>query len=67
MNGNCHLKLADFGLARLYNENQSKIIAMTEYVTTRWYRAPEVLVGMSSRGVSTRCALILKYCRLEYL
>jgi serine/threonine protein kinase len=30
----------------VYNDsNDSKILAMTEYVTTRWYRAPEVLVG----------------------
>ncbi len=46
VNGDCHLKIADFGLARIYNQtNDTKIIAMTEYVTTRWYRAPEVLVG----------------------
>jgi serine/threonine protein kinase len=46
VNSDCQLKIADFGLARIYNEqNNSKIVAMTEYVTTRWYRAPEVLVG----------------------
>lgn len=46
VNADCCLKLADFGLARLYTERScSKIIAMTEYVTTRWYRAPEILVG----------------------
>ena len=46
VNGDCCLKVADFGLARVYNDsNDSKILAMTEYVTTRWYRAPEVLVG----------------------
>ena len=47
VNSDCLLKLADFGLARYYNENinDSKIMAMTEYVTTRWYRAPEILVG----------------------
>jgi len=40
------LKLADFGLARLYfAENDRKIAPMTEYVTTRWYRAPEIIVG----------------------
>lgn len=48
VNGDCTLKVADFGLSRLYNEyNETKIMAMTEYVTTRWYRAPEVLVGWS--------------------
>ena len=46
VNSKYELKIADFGLARLYTkEDESKIAAMTEYVTTRWYRAPEVLVG----------------------
>lgn len=46
VNCNCLLKIADFGLARVYNDrNDTKIVAMTEYVTTRWYRAPEILVG----------------------
>lgn len=35
------LKLCDFGFARLLN-NQ---VTMTDYVATRWYRAPELLVG----------------------
>jgi mitogen-activated protein kinase 7 len=43
VNGDCTLKVADFGLARVYKEtNDTKMLAMTEYVTTRWYRAPEV-------------------------
>lgn len=46
VNTNCQLKIADFGLARVYNAtNERRIAAMTEYVTTRWYRAPEVIVG----------------------
>ena len=46
VNSNCQLKIADFGLARVYSpDNENKIVAMTEYVTTRWYRAPEVIVG----------------------
>jgi serine/threonine protein kinase len=53
VNGNCLLKLADFGLARIYDgSNSSKIIAMTEYITTRWYRAPEILVGWSNYGAA---------------
>lgn len=51
VNGNCTLKVADFGLSRIYNEsNQTKMLAMTEYVTTRWYRAPEILVGFPIYG-----------------
>lgn len=46
VNEDCHIKIADFGLARLYDEtNNTRITVMTEYVTTRWYRAPEIIVG----------------------
>eukprot|EP00439_Symbiodinium_sp_Y106_P030992 s1927_g3.t1 len=38
VNGNCDLKICDFGLAREF-----QTCPMTEYVCTRWYRAPEVL------------------------
>ncbi|KAF4651148.1 hypothetical protein FOZ61_010744 [Perkinsus olseni] len=43
----CDLKICDFGLARLAEEGSralpGTVGAMTEYVCTRWYRAPEVL------------------------
>jgi serine/threonine protein kinase len=49
VNSNCCLKIADFGLSRIVNPlNNTKTASMTEYVTTRWYRAPEVLVGWHS-------------------
>lgn len=49
MNADCTLKLADFGLARLYrSDGPEGVTAITDYVTTRWYRAPEVIVGWSS-------------------
>ncbi|CAB4064544.1 ICK [Lepeophtheirus salmonis] len=35
-----NVKIADFGLAREIRSNQ----AFTDYVSTRWYRAPEVLL-----------------------
>ncbi|XP_077022706.1 mitogen-activated protein kinase 15 isoform X2 [Tamandua tetradactyla] len=47
LDANCLVKLCDFGLARslshlpLGPEGQ----ALTEYVATRWYRAPEVLLS----------------------
>jgi len=40
-NEDCTVKLADFGLARV----QQKWDDMTEYVATRWYRAPEVILS----------------------
>lgn len=43
INGDCTLRVADFGLARVYSNGNGgkKIAPMTDYVTTRWYRAPE--------------------------
>ncbi|KAK5670691.1 serine/threonine protein kinase, CMGC, CDC2/CDK subfamily [Batrachochytrium dendrobatidis] len=38
-----HLKIADFGLARAYVENDTK--GYTNMVVTRWYRPPELLMG----------------------
>ncbi|XAR59803.1 Mitogen-activated protein kinase [Bertholletia excelsa] len=43
LNANCDLKICDFGLARPSSENEF----MTEYVVTRWYRAPELLLNSS--------------------
>jgi len=43
LNANCDLKIIDFGLARPASENEF----MTEYVVTRWYRAPELLLNSS--------------------
>lgn len=51
VNSTCLLKLADFGLSKLcIGDNFSRIPPMTDYVTTRWYRAPEVLVGWPCYG-----------------
>ncbi|XP_022948704.1 mitogen-activated protein kinase homolog NTF6-like [Cucurbita moschata] len=41
LNANCDLKICDFGLARTTSETDF----MTEYVVTRWYRAPELLLN----------------------
>ncbi|KAK3227875.1 hypothetical protein Dsin_007737 [Dipteronia sinensis] len=41
LNSNCDLKIGDFGLARTTSETDF----MTEYVVTRWYRAPELLLN----------------------
>ncbi|XP_051150986.1 mitogen-activated protein kinase homolog NTF3-like isoform X2 [Andrographis paniculata] len=49
INANCDLKICDFGLARI---NNSKGQFMTEYVVTRWYRAPELLLCCDNYGTS---------------
>eukprot|EP00441_Pelagodinium_beii_P021837 CAMPEP_0197664388 /NCGR_PEP_ID=MMETSP1338-20131121/58606_1 /TAXON_ID=43686 ORGANISM="Pelagodinium beii, Strain RCC1491" /NCGR_SAMPLE_ID=MMETSP1338 /ASSEMBLY_ACC=CAM_ASM_000754 /LENGTH=370 /DNA_ID=CAMNT_0043243015 /DNA_START=182 /DNA_END=1294 /DNA_ORIENTATION=- len=43
VNSNCDLKICDFGLARVRFADKAWVCPMTEYVCTRWYRAPEVL------------------------
>mmetsp|Transcript_16446 Transcript_16446/g.23039 ORF Transcript_16446/g.23039 Transcript_16446/m.23039 type:complete len:450 (+) Transcript_16446:57-1406(+) len=40
VNRNCHIRICDFGLAR---DIQTSSAQMTQYVVTRWYRAPEVI------------------------
>ncbi|CAD8100644.1 unnamed protein product [Paramecium sonneborni] len=42
----CQIKLADFGLARMVGSHDSDIL--TDYVATRWFRAPEILLGSKS-------------------
>jgi mitogen-activated protein kinase 1/3 len=41
LNSNCDLKICDFGLARGFKSGGDN--EWTEYVVTRWYRAPEVM------------------------
>jgi mitogen-activated protein kinase 15 len=49
LNSECLMKVADFGLARsiaaLEKEAGGAAPVLTDYVATRWYRAPEILVG----------------------
>ena len=49
VNKNCDLKICDFGLARAIDPSEEKKdLGLTEYVVTRWYRAPELLVENQS-------------------
>ncbi|KAF7794908.1 hypothetical protein EIP86_006051 [Pleurotus ostreatoroseus] len=47
LNANCDLKVCDFGLARSVRTAEpsgTETGFMTEYVATRWYRAPEIML-----------------------
>lgn len=47
VNSDCLLKIADFGMARSLDRLKSEEDnVMTQYVQTRWYRAPELLFSM---------------------
>ncbi|GHJ84446.1 hypothetical protein NliqN6_0848 [Naganishia liquefaciens] len=53
VNADCELKICDFGLARGFRPDPSEWDPnsqgpggpMTEYVATRWYRAPEIMLS----------------------
>ncbi|KAG5899144.1 hypothetical protein JTB14_027337 [Gonioctena quinquepunctata] len=46
LTGSGVVKLCDFGFARMLNPGEN----YTDYVATRWYRAPELLVGDTQYG-----------------
>jgi mitogen-activated protein kinase 15 len=46
LNSDCNLKIADFGLARYVSGTEDEAAQiLTEYIATRWYRAPEIVLG----------------------
>eukprot|EP01056_Protomagalhaensia_sp_Gyna25_P002720 Protomagalhaensia_sp_Gyna_25__2719@NODE_255_length_4149_cov_33_394647_g196_i0_p1_GENE_NODE_255_length_4149_cov_33_394647_g196_i0NODE_255_length_4149_cov_33_394647_g196_i0_p1_ORF_typecomplete_len515_score78_95Pkinase/PF00069_25/4_9e69Pkinase_Tyr/PF07714_17/8_6e39Kinaselike/PF14531_6/2_8e13Kdo/PF06293_14/7_8e09Pkinase_fungal/PF17667_1/1_2e07WaaY/PF06176_11/9_5e06RIO1/PF01163_22/0_00038FTA2/PF13095_6/0_052APH/PF01636_23/0_03Seadorna_VP7/PF07387_11/0_057EcKinase/PF02958_20/0_25_NODE_255_length_4149_ len=56
LNSECQVKVADFGLARSVAQDLGEGATnpvLTDYVATRWYRAPEILLGSTkyTKGV----------------
>jgi len=54
LNSDCHVRVCDFGLCRSVKECSSgPNPVLTDYVATRWYRAPEILLGSThyTKGV----------------
>nr|XP_020461902.1 mitogen-activated protein kinase 7-like isoform X2 [Monopterus albus]XP_020461903.1 mitogen-activated protein kinase 7-like isoform X2 [Monopterus albus] len=47
VNENCELKIGDFGMARGLSSHPEESYSLTEYVATRWYRAPELLLSLN--------------------
>ncbi|KAJ6575880.1 kinase-like domain-containing protein, partial [Mycena sp. CBHHK59/15] len=48
LNANCNLKVCDFSLARSLKSSATggeEVGFMTEYVATRWYRAPDIMLS----------------------
>ena len=57
---NCELKICDFGLARAETTRGRRRNRLTEYVATRWYRAPEVMLSRYGKAAdvwSSGCVL----------
>ena len=45
INESCQIKIADFGMARNVDRVNYQLPIVTEYIATRWYRAPEILLN----------------------
>ena len=59
LNANCDLKVCDFGLARSVltaEPNGGETGFMTEYVATRWYRAPEIMLSFANYTTASESA-----------
>jgi len=58
VNADCELKICDFGLARGLaeprNNGDDNGALMTEYVATRWYRAPEIMLSFQNYNQGKR-------------
>lgn len=48
VNSDCTAKICDFGLVRFLGSDIVNFNTLTEGVATRWYRAPEILLGSNS-------------------
>ena len=57
LDADCRCKIADFGLARSLvqdvSEDGQTDNVMTDYVATRWYRAPEILLASKRLVITT--------------
>ena len=60
VNADCELKICDFGLARGFSMDPEENAGyMTEYVATRWYRAPEIMLSFQSYTKASRSSNFL--------
>lgn len=66
VNADCELKICDFGLARGFSVDPDENAGyMTEYVATRWYRAPEIMLSFQNytkASTSHACHPLSSHC-----
>ena len=62
VNADCELKICDFGLARGFSVDPEENAGyMTEYVATRWYRAPEIMLSFQSYTKASKMPLLILF------
>src|SRR5947209_13604313 len=68
VNADCELKICDFGLARGFSMDPEENAGyMTEYVATRWYRAPEIMLSFQSYTKASQYLQVLFFfCRANW-
>lgn len=54
VNKDCDLRICDFGMARSFDQGDTTSY-LTEYVTTRWYRSPEIMVSSQNYSKASMC------------
>lgn len=65
VNADCELKICDFGLARGFSVDPEENAGyMTEYVATRWYRAPEIMLSFQSYTKASKSDTHLSWVKL---
>ena len=53
------MKICDFGLARVdLKESRKKTTVMTDYIATRWYRPPEIILSWKTIILSLLFSLV---------
>ncbi|KAI9285133.1 kinase-like domain-containing protein [Umbelopsis sp. AD052] len=53
VNQNCDIRICDFGMARGHiDDHNYESWNLTQYVSTRWYRAPEIMLSRNSYNKS---------------
>ena len=64
VNSSCAIRICDFGLARGYvapgNDMVEKVSDLTNYVCTRWYRAPEIMLAFPTYTNASQLFFILE-------
>lgn len=59
LNTTCDLKICDFGLARVADPDHDHTGFLTEYVATRWYRAPEIMLNSKVNVIFRKFSFLL--------
>ncbi|KTF85551.1 hypothetical protein cypCar_00019173 [Cyprinus carpio] len=65
INTTCDLKICDFGLARIADPEHDHTGFLTEYVATRWYRAPEIM--LNSKACPCVCVVSIQHINLTHV